>query len=71
MIEINLQAIRSRIPVNCEPVTDAKIMAKLCEFVDKEKLFGNINIKVECGKLKYMTITQGFTVDELVKTLNL
>jgi hypothetical protein len=72
MIEIAMHSVRTQnIVPRTGPVSAGEVMEKLSQILDKESFFGTINMKFEAGKLVYINVNQGFTVGDLVKTLNI
>lgn len=68
MIEMRFQQIQ------IEPKTKpefGEVMNKLAQILDAQKFCGTINMKFEHGKLMYINMNQGFTVDELVNSINI
>ena len=68
MIEMRFQKIE--VGAKTEP-DFGTIMSKLSQILDTQKFYGNILIKFEAGKPRFITMDQRFTVDDFIKTLNI
>lgn len=66
MMQLRIQQLKQVVP---KSISTYDLLCELHNRLDRENYFGTILLKYESGKLMYVKTEQGFTVDELTKSL--